>query len=238
MNQRRLVLTIATLLAAGLSLGGLTLASAAPEVSASKAGSGETTHTENDQVQLRSSADSADAAGKAPNSTRDGKGPCGKSLKGKGLGGKGLQGKALGHKGSGRKGLGLGLFRGGLADVVARLTGLSVDDVRERRKAGESLASIAASKGVGESEVVAEASKAVKAKLDAKVSDGDMTAEERAEKLEAIEERIETALRATGELRGPGGGKAKGWSKEGCGSGECEAGGACGKPPAATAPTP
>lgn len=62
---------------------------------------------------------------------------------------------------------------GGLAAIVADLTGLDVEDVLERRSGGESFADIASSKGVDSADVEAEALKRFEDTLDERMTSTD-----------------------------------------------------------------
>lgn len=82
------------------------------------------------------------------------------------------------------------------SEAVAEILGLEVDELRAALAEGQSLADVAEANGVDPQEIVdalvAEASE----RLEAKVADGDLTADEAAEKLadrtENIEERIDS----------------------------------------------
>ncbi len=94
---------------------------------------------------------------------------------------------------------------GRLADVVASLTGLSVDEVHDQREAGTSFAAIAQSKGVDSAKVVEEALKVRAQILDQKVADGTITREQADAALERMKARVTERVAATGEpARGNG----------------------------------
>jgi len=77
-----------------------------------------------------------------------------------------------------------------LVDVVADLTGLSVEDVQAERAEGASVADIAEANGVSTEEVVAKALDERKAILDAKVADGTITQEQADLAYEQMTERL------------------------------------------------
>jgi len=85
---------------------------------------------------------------------------------------------------------------GRLVDIVAELTGLSVEDVRAQRAEGNSIADIAEANGVAAEAVVSDALAARKAILDAKVAQGTITQEQAdvayAQMTERITERVST----------------------------------------------
>ena len=132
-------------------------------------------------------------------------------------------------------GSGLGLRLGGrwtgttLADIVAKLTGLSVDQVRTDRQAGKSFDAIASAKNVSADKVVSAALEARKAALDAAVKDGRVTQAQADTAYSNMKTRItanvsSTAPGCTGA--GPGNGGGRGFrGGRGPGAGGC--GGAC-----------
>ncbi len=77
-----------------------------------------------------------------------------------------------------------------LIDIVADLTGLSVDEVQAQRAEGNSVADIAEANGVSAEAVVSEALAARKAILDAKVADGVITQEQADAAYEQMTERV------------------------------------------------
>lgn len=107
---------------------------------------------------------------------------------------------------------------GRLADVVANLTGLSADEVRDQREAGTSFAAIAESKGVDSAKVVDEALKIRTQVLDKKVADGTITREQADAAIERMRERVTERVSATGEpVRGNGMGAGP---RDGSGAGQ------------------
>jgi hypothetical protein len=77
-----------------------------------------------------------------------------------------------------------------LVDVVADLTGLSVEDIQAERAEGASVADIAEANGVSTEDVVAKALDERKAILDAKVADGTITQEQADLAYERMTERL------------------------------------------------
>jgi hypothetical protein len=82
----------------------------------------------------------------------------------------------------GRRGCGTG-------DAVAEVLGLTTDELHDAREAGSSLAEIAATQGVDVDAVVQAIVDDKSERLDEKVAEGDLTAEEAAERLAEIEAR-------------------------------------------------
>lgn len=115
---------------------------------------------------------------------------------------------------------------GRLVDIVAGLTGLSVEEVQAQRAEGNSAAEIAEANGVATEEVVSEALAARKAILDAKVADGTITQEQAdaayAQMSERVTERVSTE--ESGRPSWAGGGSASG---RGMGGGRGTCGGTC-----------
>lgn len=91
-------------------------------------------------------------------------------------------------------------LRGIASDTVLDVLGIDADALREALRNGDSLADIATANGVDPQAVidalVAEASE----RLDAAVENGRITAEDAAEKLGEIEERITDAVNGEGEF--------------------------------------
>ena len=113
---------------------------------------------------------------------------------------------------------------GRLLDVVAKLTGLSTTEVAAKRAEGETLAQIAADKGVNSSAVVDEALKARTSTLDAEVKAGTITQAQadaaKATMKARLEQRVDTANTAC-DGSGMGGGRGRGMSGTGCSGGGC-----------------
>jgi hypothetical protein len=76
-------------------------------------------------------------------------------------------------------------------ESVTDLLGLELTEIRDRRKAGESLAEIAESAGVSRDELIDAMLTGVTERLDAAEADGRITPEQRAEREEAARARIE-----------------------------------------------
>lgn len=100
---------------------------------------------------------------------------------------------------------------GRLADVVASLTGQSVDDIRTQRVEGTSFADIAAAKDVSVDAVVDKALDVRKDVLDAKVKDGSLTQDQADAALDRMEDRVTDRAQSTDGS---------------CGSGTCDGTGA------------
>ena len=116
-----------------------------------------------------------------------------------------------------------------LADVVAKLTGLSVTEVRTSRQAGTSFAEIAKTKGVSADKVVSSTLAARKATLDAAVKSGRITQAQADAALDRMRTRLtdrvtSTTPGCTGTGRGPGAGGGYGGGG-GCGGNCLGAGG-------------
>lgn len=122
---------------------------------------------------------------------------------------------------------GLGMGRsirdagGRLVDIVAELTGLTVEEVRAARAEGESFADIAEANGSSADEVVEAALEARKEFLDSKVEDGVITQEQADAAFERMSERLNE--RITADEVGPpawsGGGQGRGMGRGACGQG-------------------
>jgi len=111
---------------------------------------------------------------------------------------------------TGAAGTGLGIRMGQavrdagarLVDILADLTGLSVEDIQAERAAGSSISDIAEANGVSTETVVNEALAARKAILDAKVADGSITQEQADLAYERMTERV-TERVSTDEVGAP-----------------------------------
>lgn len=91
---------------------------------------------------------------------------------------------------------------GRLIDILADLTGLSVEDIQAERAEGNSISDIAEANGVSTDTVVSEALAARKAILDAKVADGSITQEQADLAYERMTERV-TERVSTDEVGAP-----------------------------------
>lgn len=91
---------------------------------------------------------------------------------------------------------------GRLIDILADLTGLSVEDIQAERAEGSSISDIAEANGVSTDTVVSEALAARKAILDAKVADGSITQEQADLAYERMTERV-TERVSTDEVGAP-----------------------------------
>lgn len=117
---------------------------------------------------------------------------------------------------------------GRMADVLAKLTGLSTDEIHDRRVAGESVADIAKSEGVEPGKVVSETLAVRKSLLDGLVADGRITADQADAALDTMESRLNERMdsadfgRGMGRRGGGMGGRGGGPGAGGC-SGTCTA---------------
>jgi len=131
---------------------------------------------------------------------------------------------------------------GRLLDVVAKLTGLTEEDVAAKRAAGQSIAQIAKDEGVSSDKVVDEALKVREQLLAEKVKDGTITQAQADQALATMETRLtervdSTAACGSGGCGMGGGGRGMGGGRgAGRGAGGCGGTGACGAV-APTAPT-
>lgn len=138
---------------------------------------------------------------------------------------------------------GMGLRMGGamreaggrLVDVVAKLTGLSAEDVQARRQAGESFAAIAKSEGVTSDQVLAQALAVREQVLSERVKSGAMTQAQADAALAAMQTRLTQRVSSTDPGRkgaggGRGGGRGMGGQggQGGCGMSGGAGAGACG----------
>ncbi|MHB8741349.1 MAG: hypothetical protein ACYC62_09285, partial [Coriobacteriia bacterium] len=119
-----------------------------------------------------------------------------------------------------------------LIDVVADLTGLSVEEVQAQRAEGSSVADIAEANGSSSEAVVSTALEARKALLDEKVADGTITQDQADLAYEQMTERLtervstdETGRPSWGGMGGGMGGGRGGRGGQGGGMGAC--GGTC-----------
>ena len=110
-----------------------------------------------------------------------------------------------------------------MVDVVAKLTGKTVEQVYTERQAGKSLADIAKEGNVSADKVVSEALAARKAVLDEEVKSGQITAADEKAILDRMETRLQSRVTDPSACNGGGGG---------CG-GSCGAGYGRGSGPAA-----
>ncbi len=99
-----------------------------------------------------------------------------------------------------------------LIDIVADLTGLSVEEVQAQRAEGNSVADIAEANGVSSDEVVSSALESRKALLDEKVADGTITQEQADLAYDRMTERLAERV-ATDEAGRPS------WAGQGGGQG-------------------
>jgi len=115
-----------------------------------------------------------------------------------------------------------------VADVVAKVTGQPVADVRSARSAGTSFAAIAAKKGVSADTVVADTLTARKAILDQAVKSGRITQTQADTALARMKTRVTDRVSATGATTCDGNGGGCGAGGGGCGMGGGGNRGGCG----------
>jgi len=119
---------------------------------------------------------------------------------------------------------------GRLSDIVAKLTGMSVEDVQEKREAGASFAEVAATKDVSAEKVVDEALDVRQEVLTARVKDGSITQDQADAALDRMQVRLTDRVTSTdagcdGAGGGRGGGMGAGRGQGGGRGAGC--GGAC-----------
>jgi Protein of unknown function (DUF2680) len=117
---------------------------------------------------------------------------------------------------------------GRLVDVVAKLTGLSTEDVQAKRASGQSFEQIAASKNVSTDQVVAQSLAVRKQLLDEKVKAGAITQAQADAALANMKARLESRVANTAACTGQGAGGGGGMGRGGMGRGAGGCGGACG----------
>ncbi len=119
-----------------------------------------------------------------------------------------------------------------MVDILADLTGLDLEEVTDRRAAGESVADIAESEGVDVADVVGEATSVREQMLDERVADGTITAEDKDAILEQMNTRMNERVQSTDA--GTCGEGGRGGGRGGMGGGGRGAGGmggaGCGAP--------
>lgn len=120
---------------------------------------------------------------------------------------------------------------GRMVDTLAKLTGLSVDQIHEQRLAGKSIADIAKAEGVDPDKVVSDTVAVRKQMLDKLVAEGTITAEQRDAALERMTTRMKDRVDSTelgrGMGRGRGGRGMGGGAFGGSGQGAGGCGGSC-----------
>jgi hypothetical protein len=113
------------------------------------------------------------------------------------LGGPGVGGP--GHGGRGGPGLGLGRGHGldGALDGAAAALGLKADELRTKLEAGKSIADVAKDEGKAIADVKAAIKAAVTKQLDADVTAGRLTAEQRTSALAELDEHLDDLVSRT-----------------------------------------
>lgn len=119
---------------------------------------------------------------------------------------------------------------GTIADIVAKLTGQTVEQVRDQRETGASFAKIAADKNVSAEKVAAEVVAARKTALDAAVKAGTITQAQADAALARMKTRVEARIdsAAPAGCDGTGAGAGRGQGRGMMGGRGAGVGGACG----------
>ncbi len=89
-------------------------------------------------------------------------------------------------------------FRGATSEVVTELLGIEQDALRDALRGGQTLAEVAEANGVSTDTLIDELVAEANTKLDEKVADGSITAEEADEKRDGLEERITARVNGEG----------------------------------------
>lgn len=114
-----------------------------------------------------------------------------------------------------------------ILDIVARLTGLSTDEVIALRQSGKTFSEIASSEGVSEAALVSEVIDSRKAALAERVAAGDITQDQADAALANMESRLTSKVQtANPDCTSEGG--ARGGQGRGQGMGRGQGGGSCG----------
>jgi hypothetical protein len=127
---------------------------------------------------------------------------------------------------------------GTIADIVAKLTGQTVAEVRADREAGKSFEAIAAEKSISADKVAAEVLAARKTAVDASVKAGTITQAQADAALARMKTRVTTKITSaapagcdgTGSGAGRGAGAGRGMMGAGRGAGAGACGGVCATP--------
>lgn len=115
---------------------------------------------------------------------------------------------------------------GRLADVVAKLTDMTVEEVRAQRADGKSLADVAATKDVSAEKLVESALDVRKTVLDAKVTDGTISQDQADAALDRMKDRLTDRVTSTdASCDGTGDGAGNGGGRKGAGNGGGNGGG-------------
>jgi hypothetical protein len=114
-------------------------------------------------------------------------------------------------EGHGRGGM-RGMKGANPVETLAELTGLEASEIHEMRVAGTSFAAIAEAEGVDINEVIDTVIADAEERLQDAVDEGKLDADEAAERLTEMRERLEEMVNSTDELpeRGPGMGRGSG----------------------------
>ena len=115
-----------------------------------------------------------------------------------------------------------------LADIAAKLTGKSVDEVRAARQDGKSLAEIASENGVSSTKLVSDALAARKAMLDSLVKQGKITQAQADAALAQMTTRLNERVNSTAACGAAGSGCGAGAGAGACGGAGAGRGGRMG----------
>ncbi len=109
---------------------------------------------------------------------------------------------------------------GRMVDVLAKLTGLSTDEIHDQRADGRTIADIAEAEGVDSDQVVSDTLAIRKQLLDDAVAEGTITQDQADATYDRMSTRINDRVTST-EMggRGMGGGRGRGGMGGGCGAG-------------------
>jgi hypothetical protein len=119
------------------------------------------------------------------------------------LGGPGIGGRHGGPDGfGGRGGFGFGPVRGAGLDAAASALGLKADELRTRLEAGKSIADVAKDQGKAIADVKSAIKEAITKQLDADVSAGRLTADQRTRALAELDQHLDDLVTRTPPKRG------------------------------------
>jgi hypothetical protein len=99
--------------------------------------------------------------------------------------------------------------RGARAEATAELLGIEVDELRVALEGGQTLADVAEANGVDPQTIIDARVAAVTERINAAVESGGLTADEAADKLADVGERVTTRVNEGGQARGERGGRGQ-----------------------------
>lgn len=111
-------------------------------------------------------------------------------------------------------------FAGSMSEQIAKVLGMTLDELRSARTDGKSVAEIAKEKGMNEDKLVADLLQARKTELAQLVKEGNMTQEQMDAMMERMESNIQAAIQrqSVGPMHGNGGkkgmGHGRGWNTQ------------------------